>query len=115
MDSEIRKNRKPGAGKLTSERAAYFQLMEQGYSTRVAARIVGIDLRTGKKWRNGHHAPGKGLKVVSSDLPGARADARATGAGGTASAVAVSPPHTQLNWNSAAGLGSREPCPPALR
>ncbi|WP_405891576.1 IS30 family transposase [Streptomyces sp. NBC_00133] len=38
--------------------------MEQGYSTREAARIVGIDLRTGKKWRNGHHAPGKGLKAV---------------------------------------------------
>ncbi|GAA2661735.1 hypothetical protein GCM10010307_80250 [Streptomyces vastus] len=48
MDFEIRKNRKPGGGKLTRERAAYFQLMEQGYSTREAARIIGINLRTGK-------------------------------------------------------------------
>ncbi|MFD7568895.1 IS30 family transposase [Streptomyces tendae] len=35
--------------------------MEQGYSTREAARIVGIDRRTGKKWRNGHK---RGRKVV---------------------------------------------------
>ncbi|MGW5645779.1 IS30 family transposase [Saccharopolyspora sp. NPDC003752] len=27
-----------------------------------ACRIVGINRRTGKKWRNGHHSPGKGLK-----------------------------------------------------
>ncbi|MFE8950549.1 IS30 family transposase [Streptomyces sp. NPDC007856] len=70
MDFEIRKNRKPGGGKLTQERAAYFQLMEQGYSTREAARIVGINLRTGKKWRNGHHSPGKGRKAVPPIYPG---------------------------------------------
>ncbi|MYT15004.1 Transposase and inactivated derivatives, IS30 family [Streptomyces sp. SceaMP-e96] len=69
MDFEIRKNRKPGGGKLTQERAAYFQLMEQGYSTREAARIVGINLRTGKRWRNGHHSPGKGKKPVPSIYP----------------------------------------------
>ncbi|NEA69068.1 IS30 family transposase [Streptomyces sp. SID12488] len=63
MDFEIRKNKKPGAGKLTRERAAYFQLMEQGYSTREAARIVGINLRTGKRWRNGRPASG-GSKAV---------------------------------------------------
>ncbi|MET7760468.1 IS30 family transposase [Streptomyces sp. NPDC005389] len=38
--------------------------MEQGYSTREAARIVGIDVRTGKKWRNGSRAPGKGRKAA---------------------------------------------------
>ncbi|MFJ9822738.1 IS30 family transposase [Streptomyces sp. NPDC101151] len=43
--------------------------MEQGYSTREAARIVGINLRTGKKWRNGHHSPGKGLKPVPPVYP----------------------------------------------
>ncbi|MFJ3891529.1 helix-turn-helix domain-containing protein [Streptomyces rubrogriseus] len=57
MDFEIRKDRKPqGRKKLTRERAAYFQLMQQGYSNREACRIVGIDRRTGKKWRNGSHA-----------------------------------------------------------
>ncbi|MEV6810108.1 helix-turn-helix domain-containing protein, partial [Streptomyces sp. NPDC051132] len=70
MDFEIRRNRKPGGGKLTQERAAYFQLMEQGYSTREAARIVGINLRTGKKWRNGHHSPGKDRKAVPAICPG---------------------------------------------
>ncbi|MDQ1013173.1 IS30 family transposase [Streptomyces sp. V4I23] len=38
--------------------------MEQGYSTREAARIVGIDLRTGKKWRNGQNSPGKGRRAT---------------------------------------------------
>ncbi|WP_405186010.1 IS30 family transposase [Streptomyces anulatus] len=57
MDFEIRKDRKPqGRKKLTRERAAYFQLMQQGYSSKEACRIVGIDVRTGKKWRNGRHA-----------------------------------------------------------
>lgn len=44
MDFEIRKNGKAqGPKPLVRERAAYFQLMEQGHSTREAARIVGID------------------------------------------------------------------------
>ncbi|MFJ3646991.1 IS30 family transposase [Streptomyces murinus] len=65
MDFEVRKSRKPqGPRKLVRERAAYFRLMEQGYSTREAARIVGIDRRTGMKWRNGHHAPGNLRKAV---------------------------------------------------
>ncbi|MEV0375118.1 IS30 family transposase, partial [Streptomyces sp. NPDC050636] len=38
--------------------------MEQGYSTREAARIVGINLRTGKRWRNGWHSPPGGRKAV---------------------------------------------------
>ncbi len=72
MDFEIRQDRaKPqGRKKLARERAAYFQLMEQGYSVRDAARIVGIDARTGRKWRNGHHAPGNGRKAVPSIYPG---------------------------------------------
>lgn len=57
MDFEVRRDRGPqGRKKLVRERAAYFQLMQQGYSSREACRIVGIDVRTGKKWRNGSHA-----------------------------------------------------------
>jgi transposase, IS30 family len=57
MDFEIREDRKSqGRRRLTRERAAYFQLMQQGHSSREACRIVGIDVRTGKKWRNGSHA-----------------------------------------------------------
>lgn len=41
MDFEIRKDRKPqGRKKLTRERAEYFQLMQQGYSSREACRRV---------------------------------------------------------------------------
>lgn len=43
MDFTIRENRKPGGGRLVPERTAYFELMEQGYSMRDAARTVGIN------------------------------------------------------------------------
>ncbi|WP_237693810.1 helix-turn-helix domain-containing protein [Streptomyces sp. SID2888] len=58
MDFEIRKDRSSGGGRrLTREREVYLQLTRQGYSNREACRIVGINLRTGKRWRNGHHSP----------------------------------------------------------
>jgi transposase, IS30 family len=63
MDFEIRGQRRPqGPKKLTRERVAYFELMRQGYSSREACRIVGINCRTGKKWRNGERSPGLGKK-----------------------------------------------------
>ncbi|MER7670692.1 IS30 family transposase [Kitasatospora sp. NPDC096128] len=59
MDFEIRKDRTPqGPRKLTQERAAYSRLMQQGYSNKEACRIVGIDVRTGQKWRNGRKPTG---------------------------------------------------------
>ncbi|GAB2525203.1 IS30 family transposase [Nocardiopsis aegyptia] len=57
MDFEIRKNRTPqGRKKLSAERVAYLQLMKQGYSNTEACRTVGVDPRTGRKWRNGRSA-----------------------------------------------------------
>ncbi|MEU9850099.1 helix-turn-helix domain-containing protein [Streptomyces sp. NPDC047985] len=57
MGHQIREDRRPqGRKKLTAERAAYFQLMREGYSNKEACRIVGINPRTGKVWRNGRHA-----------------------------------------------------------
>ena len=58
MDFEIRKVRSVAQGpvKLSGERAAYSRLMQQGYSNSEACRIVGIDTRTGRKWRNGRSA-----------------------------------------------------------
>ncbi|PRX48784.1 helix-turn-helix protein [Nonomuraea fuscirosea] len=51
---EIRKIRSPqGPKKLTREREEYFRLMDQGFSSREACRIVAINIRTGKRWRNG--------------------------------------------------------------
>ncbi|PWE06730.1 IS30 family transposase [Streptomyces sp. BSE7F] len=70
MDFEIREDRtKPqGRKKLTREREAYSRLMQQGVSNREACRIVGIDVRTGQKWRNGRHAYGnrKALPPINS-------------------------------------------------
>ncbi|MER5688782.1 helix-turn-helix domain-containing protein [Streptomyces sp. NPDC002205] len=57
MAFEIRKIRTPqGKKKLAREREEYFRLMEQGVSSREACRIVGINRRTGKRWRNGTNA-----------------------------------------------------------
>ncbi|WP_445038315.1 IS30 family transposase [Streptomyces hayashii] len=57
MDFEIRKIRTAqGPVKLARERATYSRLMEQGYSNNEACRIIGINRRTGQKWRNGRSA-----------------------------------------------------------
>ncbi|MFC8263296.1 IS30 family transposase [Streptomyces sp. NPDC057291] len=79
MDFEIREGRsKPSGKRLVRERAAYFQLMEQGYSTREAARLIGINLRTGKRWRNGWHSPSRGqrpvppVRIVEEPAPASR-------------------------------------------
>ncbi|GAA2302113.1 IS30 family transposase [Nonomuraea roseoviolacea subsp. roseoviolacea] len=54
MEFEIRKIRSPqGPKKLIREREEYFRLMDQGFSSQEACRIVGINIRTGKRWRNG--------------------------------------------------------------
>ncbi len=54
MDFEIRGDRTPqGPRKLSREREAYSRLVQQGYSSTEACRIVGVDRRTGNKWRNG--------------------------------------------------------------
>ncbi|MGW8558172.1 IS30 family transposase [Streptomyces tubercidicus] len=54
MDFEIRKERTAqGRRKLVREREEYFRLMDQGLTSYEACRIVGINYRTGKRWRNG--------------------------------------------------------------
>ncbi|MER5997612.1 hypothetical protein ABT120_03500 [Nonomuraea angiospora] len=61
MEFEIRKIRTPqGRRKLTREREEYFRLMDQGFSSQEACRIIGINYRTGKRW-NGS-APNKAKK-----------------------------------------------------
>ncbi|MBT2469417.1 IS30 family transposase [Streptomyces sp. ISL-66] len=59
MDFEIREDRQPqGRKKLMREREAYFRLMQQGVSNTEACRIVGINRRTGKRWRYGRGSSG---------------------------------------------------------
>ncbi|MET9470109.1 helix-turn-helix domain-containing protein, partial [Streptomyces sp. NPDC006544] len=60
MDFEIRdRSVNRGRRSLTEERRAYLQLMQQGVSSREACRIVGINLRAGKRWRNGRAPSGR--------------------------------------------------------
>ena len=55
MDFKIRQDRRwQGSQTLVREREEYFRLMDQGVSSREACRIVGIDRRTGLRWRNGY-------------------------------------------------------------
>ncbi|TDD51584.1 IS30 family transposase [Nonomuraea terrae] len=51
---EIRQDRSPqGRKKLHAERKAYLDLVAQGVGTAEACRIVGINPRTGHRWRHG--------------------------------------------------------------
>jgi len=73
MDFESRENRGPwGGGRLLREREVYPQLTQQGYSNREASWLVGINPRTGKRWRNGWHSPptGKPKPPITVEAPG---------------------------------------------
>lgn len=60
MDFKIREDRRPqGPRKLVQEREAYFRLVDQGMGYSEAAAVIGINVRTGKRWRNGRGASGK--------------------------------------------------------
>ncbi len=55
-DFEKRKVRSPqGRKKLAREREEYFRLVDQGVSSQEACRLVGVNRRTGKVWRNGRN------------------------------------------------------------
>ncbi|OEV19309.1 integrase [Streptomyces nanshensis] len=53
------------------KREEYFRLMDQGVSSREACRIIGINRRTGKRWRNGRAASSGNLAAppVRRPLP----------------------------------------------
>jgi IS30 family transposase len=55
MAFEIRENRGRAQGrkKLVREREEYLRLVREGLSSKQACQIVGINPRTGKRWRNG--------------------------------------------------------------
>jgi transposase, IS30 family len=61
LEFEIRRARTVAQGrrKLVREREEYFRFMDQGLSSSDACRRVGINLRTGKRWRNGRTPSGK--------------------------------------------------------
>lgn len=61
MEFGIRKVRTVAQGReeLLREREEYFRLMDQGLTSYEACRIVGINYRTGKRWRNGRTPSGR--------------------------------------------------------
>lgn len=61
MDFEIRQDRAVAQGRkrLIREREQYFRFVHQGYSNKEASRLVGVNERTGREWRNGRDAPGR--------------------------------------------------------
>lgn len=61
MEFEIRAGRGRAQGRkpLRSERTAYLQLVKEGLSNYEACRIVGINPKTGRRWRNGRNASGR--------------------------------------------------------
>ncbi|ADI03682.1 putative transposase [Streptomyces bingchenggensis BCW-1] len=72
MDFEIRdRSVNRGRRALTEERRVYLQLMQQGVSHREACRIVGLNYRTGKRWRNGRAPSGKdvGASPITTVAP----------------------------------------------
>ncbi|WP_399197041.1 helix-turn-helix domain-containing protein [Streptomyces sp. WAC 01325] len=71
MTFEIRKDRRPQGRKiLVREREEYFRLMDQGVSNREACRIVGIDRRSGMRWRNGWRPSGRHRGSAPVKRPG---------------------------------------------
>jgi transposase, IS30 family len=72
MDFEIRRDRSAqGRRALVRERAAYLDLVSKGVSSREACRLVGINYRTGKRWRNGRTptGPRAGAPPITRAVP----------------------------------------------
>jgi IS30 family transposase len=63
---------RPGPGKpLTAQRGLYLRLMKQGFSSAEACRQVGINIRTGKRWRFGRRMRVGGREYIYSPIAAA--------------------------------------------
>ncbi|MFI9789164.1 IS30 family transposase, partial [Kitasatospora sp. NPDC051984] len=70
MDFEIRdRSVNRGCRALTEERRAYLQLVQQGMGNEEACRIVGINSRTGRRWRNGRAPSGTDVGAPPIAVP----------------------------------------------
>ncbi|MFD5065988.1 MULTISPECIES: IS30 family transposase [unclassified Streptomyces] len=73
MDFEVRTDRRPqGPRKLVREREEYLRLVDLGIGNTEACRIVGVNLRTGRRWLYGRQASGKNKPappLVEPDWP----------------------------------------------
>lgn len=60
MDFQIRADRRSqGRKKLSAERAEYLRLMREGVGNKEACRLVGVNPKTGRRWRNGRNPSGR--------------------------------------------------------
>ncbi|WP_456298963.1 helix-turn-helix domain-containing protein, partial [Glycomyces luteolus] len=83
MDFEVRDDRRPqGRRKLVRERAAYLQLVSEGYSNKAACKVVGVNPRTGERWRYGRNPVGKHQGGGGGGGGGRPPPARGGGGGG---------------------------------
>jgi transposase, IS30 family len=57
--------------RLTRERAAYLALVDEGVSSKEACRVVGVNTRTGQRWRNGRMPSGRhtGAAPITAPAP----------------------------------------------
>lgn len=62
MSFEIRPTKQHSGSKLSRERQEYFRLMKLGYGNKEASRLVGVNPRTGREWRNGRPGDAKGAR-----------------------------------------------------
>jgi len=53
MEKNIERRRPQGRRRLSLERKQYAEFMTEGYSNSAACKVVGINVRTGRKWKNG--------------------------------------------------------------
>ncbi|MFD0078958.1 IS30 family transposase, partial [Streptomyces sp. NPDC127166] len=69
MSFKAREDRQHTGGyKLRAEREEYFRLMQLGYGNRESSRLVGINPRTGREWRNGRPQGGKKRPVAPAQV-----------------------------------------------
>jgi hypothetical protein len=75
MDFEVRNVRTVAQGfrKLRPGRTEYFRLVKAGYSNKDACRIVGVNERTGREWRNGRRDPQRLRKPADAQWTAAHA------------------------------------------
>jgi transposase, IS30 family len=53
MSIRRRVSKSPGGPPLEDKRALYIELMSKGVSNSAACRVVGVNRRTGTRWRRG--------------------------------------------------------------
>lgn len=53
MEETVGRRRPQGRRRLLLKRKQYFELMEKGYSNAATCEVVGINVRTGREWKNG--------------------------------------------------------------